>query len=387
MSAAEYLGGMDARSQDDRTTEGGALAALGWSPRWEALFGEAVQRGDGEAAPHLRPGRVVRTDRGSVLVATENGVVRAQPSAHLRRKASGPQDLPVTGDWVMVDPAPTHEVALVEALLPRSSAFMRGDSGAVSTVQVLATNVDTVFVVHPIAEAPNLRRIERELALAWDSGAVPVVVLTKADLSLGVDAARDAVESVALGVDVVVTSAVEGEGIDALGSYATKGRTVALIGPSGAGKSTLVNALVGADMQATREVREKDGKGRHTTVVREIVPLPGGGALLDTPGMRALVLTDAEEGISVAFSDIVELAGGCRFRDCTHASEPGCAVQAAVDRSELAPERLESWHKLRREAEVAAMKTDARLRAEEVRKWRIIHKSVRNHPKYRRPDG
>jgi ribosome biogenesis GTPase len=254
-------------------------------------------------------------------------------------------------------------------------------------VQVLAANVDTVFVVHPIAEDPNLRRIERELALAWDSGAVPVVVLTKADLSADADAARDAVEAVALGVDVVVTSAVEGEGIDALGAYATGGRTVALVGPSGAGKSTLVNALVGSDVQATREVRESDGKGRHTTVVREIVPLPGGGALLDTPGMRALALTDADEGIAVAFADIVELAEDCRFRDCTHSGEPGCAVQAAVDRGELAPERLESWHKLRREAEVAAMKTDARLRSEEVRRWKVILKSVKDHPKYRRGDG
>jgi ribosome biogenesis GTPase len=330
---------------------------------------------------------VVRTDRGSVLVATESGVVRAESCAHLRREAGGPQDLPATGDWVVLDPAPTHEVALVEAVLPRSSAFVRGDSGGVSTVQVLAANVDTVFVVHPIAEAPSLRRIERELALAWDSGAVPVVVLTKADLSADAATARAAVEAVALGVDVVVTSAVEGEGIEALAAYATEGRTVALIGPSGAGKSTLVNALVGTQMQATREVREKDGRGRHTTVVREIVPLPGGGALLDTPGMRALVLTDADEGISATFSDIVELAESCRFRDCTHASEPGCAVQAAVARGELAPDRLQSWHKLRREAEVAAMKTDARLRAEEVRKWNVIHKSVKDHPKYRRGEG
>ena len=275
MSAAGYQPPMDDAAHPRVTT----LEALGWSPRWEALFAAAA--GDAAGAS-LVPARVVRADRGSVLVATREGVVRAEPSARLRHEAASAADLPATGDWVALDPAPAHEVALVEAVLDRSSAFTRGDPGATSAVQVLAANVDTVFVVHPIAEEPNLRRIERELALAWDSGAVPVVVLTKADLSADAEAARAAVEGVALGVDVLVTSSVTGEGIEALAPYASAGRTVALIGPSGVGKSTLVNALVGADVQATREIRLADGKGRHTTVAREIVPLPGGGALLDT---------------------------------------------------------------------------------------------------------
>ncbi len=351
-----------------------SLDSLGYSDRWRALF---EQRASGDQIP----GRVIRADRGSVLVATGDTVVRAEASPHLRRESASAEDMPATGDWVVLDPAPTHEVALVEAVLARSSAFARGDSGATSSVQVLAANVDTVFVVHPIAEEPNLRRIERELALAWDSGAVPVVVLTKADLSSDAEAAREAVEGVALGVDVLVTSAHTGMGIDPLAAYAREGRTVALIGPSGVGKSTLVNALVGADVQDTREVRVSDNKGRHTTVAREIISLPGGGALLDTPGMRALVLTDAVDGISAAFPDITTLAEACRFRDCTHSGEPGCEVQAAIDRDDLAAERLESWHKLQREAEVAAMKTDARLRSEEVRKWKITYNSAMDFKK------
>ncbi len=352
----------------------GQLELLGYTPRWQALFAE-------HAGENIVPGRVVRADRGSVLVATADGTARAEVSARLRKSARGSVHLPATGDWVALFAPSDLDIPLVEAVLDRSSAFMRGDPGKTSDAQVLAANVDTVFVVHPIAEEPNIRRIERELALAWDSGATPVVVLTKADLSADPKAARDAVEAVALGVDVHVTSAVRAEGLAPLHAYAQGHKTIALVGPSGAGKSTLINALIGDERQATREVRLTDGKGRHTTASREIVPLPNGGVLVDTPGLRALALTDADEGIAAAFPDIEALSAGCRFRDCTHAGEPDCAVERAVQAGELPAARLASYHKLGREAEVAAAKTDARLRAEEVRKWKIIYKSAKVHHK------
>ena len=349
-----------------------ALESLGFSDRWRALFAPFADEG-------LLPARVLRADRGSVLVATARGVARAASSAGLLKRAAGALDLPAAGDWVAVRDEDGLDVLRIEAVLERSGAITRGDPGESSDVQVLAANIDAVFVVHPIAAAPNLRRIERELALAWDSGALPVVVLTKADLSPAPGRAVATVMPIAPGVDVHVTSATTGDGVEALLTYATGHRTVALIGPSGAGKSTLINALLGEDRQATREVRLSDGRGRHTTVSRELVPLPNGGVLVDTPGLRALALTGSSEGIASAFQDIERLAGDCRFRDCTHSHEPGCAVRAAVESGSLAADRLASYHKLRREAHVAAMKTDARLRAAEVRKWKIIHKSVREH--------
>ena len=353
-----------------------ALLALGFSERWQALFRE-------QADPSWSPGRVIRTDRGAVLVATADGPLQAEPSPRLRRATRGPEDMPATGDWVALDPAPVHDVALVEAVLPRVSAFVRGDSSGRTQLQVLAANVDTVFVVHPAQPEPNLRRIERELALSWESGAVPVVVLSKADLYPGAQAAREAVEAVALGVDVHVTSAVTGLGIEPLLTYTEGHRTVALIGPSGVGKSSIVNSLLGEERQGTREVRIGDGKGRHTTVARELIPLPTGGVLIDTPGLRALVLTDAADGIAATFPDIEALATRCRFRDCAHQGEPGCAVQAAVDRKELPSERLASFHKLKSEAAWMATRTDARLRSERNRSGRTLEKEIRRFYKHK----
>jgi len=354
-------------------TDSNRLTELGYSPHWEALFDEHTQRG-------LRPGRVIRADRGSVLVATEQGIVRAKPSARLLKTASGPLDLPGTGDWVALLAPDDLDVPLVEAVLDRVSAIVRGDPGGTSVVQVLAANVDIVFVVHPIAQPPNLRRIERELSVAWDSGARPVVVLTKADLSPDVETAHRKVQDVALGIDVVVTNALAGDGIEPLIDFIGEHRTAVLIGPSGAGKSTLVNALLGENRQATREVRVSDGRGRHTTVVREVIPLGGGSSvLIDTPGLRALGLTGSEDGIASAFPDIEQLAHSCRFRDCRHVDEPGCAVLAAVESGVLPHDRLDSFQKLTREAHVVAAKTDARLRADEDRKSKAISKAAKEY--------
>jgi len=354
-----------------------ALRALGYSPRWEVLFAPHAEEG-------LTPARVIRGDRGSLLIAMPDGVVHAKPSTSLLKSVSRAADLPAVGDWVAVRVSDGLDVSLIEAVLERASAITRGDPGKTSDLQVLAANIDTVFVVQPIADPPNLRRIERELSGAWDSGAVPVMVLTKMDLSADPDAARAAVESVALGADVLVTNALAGDGIQPILEYISAHRTAVLVGPSGAGKSTLINSLLGEQRQATRAVRVSDGRGVHTTVSRELIQMPGGGVLIDTPGLRAFGLTGSEEGITSVFSEIDQASRSCRFRDCTHNDEPGCAVRAAVESGTLPPERLASYHKLMGEAQFAAAKTDAHLRAERERKWKLIRKAAKNY--YKRTD-
>jgi len=310
-----------------------ALYPLGYSPRWQALF--ALFDG-----ADTFPARVVRADRGSALIATPDGLSRAKPSTPLVKAALGPVDLPTVGDWVVVHTPQGIDVPLIEAVLMRTSAITRGDPGEPSAVQILAANVDTVFLVHPIDAEPNLRRIERELSLVWDSGAVPAIVLTKADTCFAPESARAAVEAVAIGCDVLVTSAFTGLGMDSLPGYVEDRKTAVLPGPSGAGKSTLTNALLGESRQKTSEVRVSDRRGRHTTVVRELIQLPGGGILIDTPGLRALALTGSEVGIAATFPEIEEAARACRFRDCTHDDEPGCAVRAAVEAGRLPASRL-----------------------------------------------
>ena len=351
------------------------LRALGYSPRWETLF-EALASGG------LVPARVIRGDRGSFLIAAPDGVFHAKPSARLLKCVSSSAELPAVGDWVAVLASAEHAGApLIEAVLPRSSAITRADPGGTSDVQVLAADIDTVFVVHPIADQPNLRRIERELSVAWDSGAVPVVLLTKADLSADPEEARAAVEAGAQGAAVLVVNALAGEGIERILEYISDHRTAVLVGPSGAGKSTIINSLLGEQRQTTHAVRESDGRGMHTTVARELIQMPGGGVLIDTPGLRAFGLTGSEEGIASVFPEVARFGGSCRFRDCTHDGEPGCAVQAAVDSGEMPPERLASYHKLMGEARSAAAQAAARLRAEEERKPRVGRKAAKDRRK------
>ncbi len=357
-------------SSNPKEKQAGALDAIGFTPAWRERFEPYTAQG-------WEPARVLRSDRGSALVACEAGVVRAQAAASLLKAARGPIDLPVVGDWAALFKPADLDVPRIEAVLPRTSAMVRGDPAKGSQVQVLAANMDIVFLVQPIANGPNLRRIERELALAWDSGALPVVLLTKADLCADAEEARAKVEAIAPGVEVLAFDALDPAQVVAILPHLQERRTAIVIGPSGAGKSTIINTLLGEERQATREVRMSDGRGRHTTVVRELIALPSGALLIDTPGLRSIVQTGSEEGIAGAFPDIEELAAGCRFRDCTHQDEPGCAVHAAVDSGLLAAERLASYHKLVREAKAAARKTDARLRAEEARKWKIIHKSAK----------
>jgi ribosome biogenesis GTPase len=270
------------------------------------------------------------------------------------------------GDWV------AYAGGLIHGVLPRRTAFVRRAAGNETVEQVLAANIDTVFLVMAFYRDLNPRRLERYLALAWESGADPAIVLTKLDLADDADAAITEIESVALGVPVHPVSAVTGEGLDELEPYLGPGRTVVLLGSSGVGKSTLVNALLGEERQATKEIRAFDGRGRHTTTARELIGLPGGGLVLDTPGMRELQLWEAAEGLIGTFGDIDELALTCRFSDCSHESEPGCAVRDAVD-----ADRLESWRKLGRELRHLELKQDARARSEARKEWRRFTKSMR----------
>lgn len=322
------------------------LAELGWTQREAALFAPHADAG-------LIPGRVSRVDRTLPLVITESGPLRAEPATHLI-KARTTASRAVVGDWVALAIPEGHDQAIIEAILPRISAFVRKDPGEQTDEQVLIANAGIVFVVQSLSgKGINVRRLERELVLAWESGATPVVVLTKADVGEDIDYQRGLAEQVAPGVDVIVESVITGVGVDEVRAHIGPGVTAALLGGSGVGKSTLVNELLGTQAQATAEVRKSDDKGRHTTVAREIVIVPGGGVIIDTPGMRAVALWDAEDGIASAFPDIDELAEHCKFADCAHESEPGCAVIAAVESGDLPQRRLDSYRSLR--AELAAL--------------------------------
>jgi ribosome biogenesis GTPase len=350
------------------------LAELGWSPYWEALF-EAHVRDD------IEPGRIIRSDRDSSLVGTVHGFMRAKPSTRFLKATQDAADFPVVGDWVTVVSSNDLDVLLIEAVLERKGVVSRGDPGGTSGTQVLVANIDAVFVVHPIAGPANLRRIERELSLAWESGAIPIVVLTKADLSPDPASTLASVEEVAFGVAVHMVNAKSSEDVEQLYEYIPEHSTAVLIGPSGAGKSTLINSLVGDQCLVTNAVREGDGKGRHTTVAREIVRVPGHGVIIDTPGLRAVGLTGSDEGIALVFPDIEKFAGSCRFRDCGHNAEPGCAVAGAIESGGLSQERLDSYQKLVREAEVAAAKSNARLRAGEKGRGKALSKAIREYYK------
>ncbi len=313
-----------------------------------------------------RPARICRVDRGGYTVLTPTGAVRVTalpPPADER-------ETPTVGDWVLVD-----GTAAVSRL-PRTSLLARGTAAEASTVQPLAANVDVVLVCAGLHADLPVRRIERLLTLAWDSGATPVLVLTKADLCADPAEARLTALRHAPGVEVCVVSAVTGE-LGDLAPYTGPGTTLVLLGASGAGKSTLLNALAGTDLMATGQARQVDGKGRHTTSHRELFTLPTGAAVIDTPGLRGVALQGGEEALARAFSDVEELAVACRFADCRHEGEPGCAVQASVDAGDLPADRVEAWRRLQRELAFQARRKDARLRSEGRDRWKKVSKQQR----------
>ncbi|MCX5042206.1 ribosome small subunit-dependent GTPase A [Aldersonia sp. NBC_00410] len=338
----------------------GLLLNYGWSDSVAESFD-----------PHLHigsiPARVVRVDRGESYAATSDGIVRARTTA----------DPVCTGDWVVLD-----EYHRVAQIIQRRSEIRRASAGAQSASQLLATNIDTVLVVAALDQTLSLGRVERLLALAWESGAQPVAVLTKSDLANDLETTLDEVRASAPGVPVVAVGATTGDGMDVLTALLTG--TVVLLGASGAGKSTLANALLGEECLATNDVRGVDGKGRHTTVARELVPLPFGGQLIDTPGLRGVGLWDVVDGLNKAFADVEEFGVACRFGDCAHSGEPGCAVQEAIDAGLLPQRRLDSYRKLARENEWMAARSDARLRAERTRAVKIQTRASRSLYRSRR---
>ncbi|WP_448333605.1 ribosome small subunit-dependent GTPase A [Streptomyces sp. DSM 41534] len=337
-----------------------ALTAYGWDDGWADAFAPYAAQG-------LVPGRVVRVDRGLCDVVTPSGTVRADTELVTPRD---PMRIVCTGDWAAVDAE--SDPAYVRTLLPRRTALVRSTSSKRSDGQVLAANADHAVIAVSLAAELDLGRVERFTALAWESGAQPLLVLTKADLVSDPAALAHLVSdtgTAAPGVRVLPVSSATGEGLDELRALLASGTSV-LLGQSGAGKSTLTNALVGRAVQDVHAIRDSDGKGRHTTTTRDLLPLPTGGVLIDTPGLRGVGLWDAEGGVAQAFAEIEELAERCRFLDCAHRAEPGCAVLAAIEDGSLPERRLESYRKLLRENERLAARTDARLRAEMRRGWK-----------------
>ncbi|MFE2261208.1 ribosome small subunit-dependent GTPase A [Streptomyces griseosporeus] len=337
-----------------------SLLPYGWDEDWADAFAPYAAEG-------LLPGRVLRVDRGQCDVATDGGVLRADTAFVTPHD---PMRVVCTGDWVAVEPGGNPRY--VRAYLPRRTAFVRSTSSKRSEGQILAANVDHAIIAVSLGVELDLGRIERFLALAWESGAQPVVVLTKADLvpdAVTLSYLAQDVETTAPGVPVLTVSAERREGLDVLAAVVSGGTSV-LLGQSGAGKSTLANALLGEDVMDVQATRDVDGKGRHTTTTRNLLVLPGGGVLIDTPGLRGVGLWDAETGVGQVFAEIEELAEDCRFHDCAHESEPGCAVREAIDSGELPARRLESYRKLKRENQRIVAKTDARVRAELRRDWK-----------------
>ena len=336
--------------------------------RWAALAAQYPER---------TMGRITLREKGGYRIRTSMGEQNALVSGKFQFDAQSPSDYPAVGDYVMASCA-DPDTAIIHQLLPRRSLFVRKAAGTSKTEQVVAANIDTVFLCMSLNNDFNLRRLERYLSVAWESGADPVVVLTKADLCTDLPQKQREVEAIAMGVDILTTSAMESDGYRQITPYITEGRTVAFVGSSGVGKSTLINRLLGEERLVTDGLRNDD-KGHHTTTHRELLFLPNGAMVIDTPGMRELGMWDAASGVEQTFGDIEELAARCRFRNCSHASEPGCAVRAALESGHLDTGRWQSYQKLKNENSYAA-DSKSYLAAKE-KKFKEISKINKYHKK------
>jgi len=360
------------------------LEELGWDTYFTDAFASLK-------LPDTIPGRVVTIEKDICQVLTEAGELAAQVSGRFRFEARG-DNYPAIGDWLAVRPLPGEAKAIIHAVLPRKSKFSRQYSGGRQLTeggrteeQIVAANIDTIFLVNGLdgGRGYNIRRIERYLAVAWASGAAPVIVLNKADLCPDTESITSEVERAAYGVPIYVVSAVTGTGMDDLRQYLKKGRTVALLGSSGVGKSAIINALLGEERLATGEVRQSDHEGRHTTTRRELILVPGGGAVIDTPGMREIHVWGDEEGLDNAFQDISELAKSCRFKDCRHDSEPGCAVREALRNGQMEMKHFKNYLQLQRELRHLEARQEGKAALVEKMRWKQISKVQKQYKKER----
>ncbi len=354
------------------------LETLGWSPFFQAHFQKLN-------IPDVIPARVISESKNSFQVYSQYGILIAGIAGKMRYQDEAENLYPAVGDWVAVKPLPNEKKATICAVLPRKSKFSRKTAGERTEEQIVSANIDTVFIVSGLDGGRNfnIRRIERYLTLSWNSGAIPVIILNKVDLCSDVDKFVQSVEEIAPGISVHAVSAREQMGMDELKHYLTKGSTVAFLGSSGVGKSTLINALLGEEKQETGEVRADNRMGKHTTTMRELILLPSGGLMIDTPGMREIQMWAGEDDLQQAFEDIELLAEECRYTDCSHNSEPGCAVKAAIEQGELGPDRLESYRKLQNELKYLASREEQSTRLYEKQKWKQVSKwikEIKNRP-------